>query len=143
MSFAKTGSRLEVQLQCTNVTSSTEIAVRVLTSEDGKEAVLVKYCAANSSLCTDHRLANSQEPSSLIQNAPVPAAVAADGTLGLRVFVDGGMIETFLDSRVAITSLVQLPAQTISNVTTAQNRGVAVEVRGAPACVASVWQLAL
>ena len=38
-----------------------------------------------------------------------PAIASANGSLELRVVVDGGLIETFLGRRIAITSLVGLP----------------------------------
>ena len=44
--------------------------------------------------------------------AQVPAAIAAGGELELRVLVDGGVVETFLGRRIAITSLISLPVET-------------------------------
>jgi hypothetical protein len=107
--FQRTGSRLEVALNCTGVTAVSTLGVRVLTgssnlaagrsldpiehNDDGEEegeGVLVVYWAANHTLRVDHRKANLRKPSVLVQNAPVPRDIAvADGRLSLRVFVDG------------------------------------------------------
>lgn len=108
------GAQVEVAVSCSGIKATeTEMSLMltVLRSKDGREGVRVSYWQANNTLQVDHRLANAHSPSSLVQNAPVPSTIAfANGSLELRVVIDGGLVETFLGRRIVITSLIGLPA---------------------------------
>lgn len=106
--FAATGSQLEIEVNCTGFDASSSFKLSVLQSapSDAQEAVTVSFTAANSTLTVDHRHANRMRPSTLLQNAPVPESAVVAGKISMRVFVDGGMVETFLGGRIAITSLI-------------------------------------
>lgn len=110
------GAQVEVVVSCSQIKpTETEMSLTltVLRSKDGREGVRVSYWQTNNTLQVDHRLANSYSPSNLVQNAPVPPAiVSTNGSLELRVVIDGGLIETFLGRRIAVTSLIGLPPVT-------------------------------
>ena len=112
--IAAAGAQIEVAVSCTGVSSTAadaSVVLTVLQSKDGEEGVRVSYWRANNTLQVDHRRANAHSPSTLVQNAPVPRTIfSPNGSLELRVVVDGGLIETFLGRRIAITSLVGLPS---------------------------------
>ena len=107
------GAQIEVVVSCSGASAKVadiSLVLTVLQSKDGKEGVRVSYWQTNNTLQVDHSRANTHSPSKLVQNAPVPSTIfSANGSLELRVVVDGGLIETFLGRRIAITSLVGLP----------------------------------
>jgi hypothetical protein len=107
--FRKTGSQVEVLVSCSGLNSESSVTATVLQSIDGVEGVPISYFPANRTLSVNHRKIIRTGGENLLQNAPVPAALAANSSAVLRVLLDGGMIETFLSSEIAITSLVKMP----------------------------------
>ena len=104
------GAQLELRVVCPGPMAKTAaVSAEVLLSGGGDAGVAVRYSAGNLSMHVDHRAANPSSPSPLLQLAPVPAGVFARPQIELVVMVDGGMVESFLASRVAITSLIGLP----------------------------------
>jgi hypothetical protein len=130
--FNATGSQVEVRVACASNTTEA-VRVEVLRSED--ERLAVSYSRFSRTLTIDHRHANAQSPAKgLVQEAPY----GAEDAFELRIFVDGGLVQTFLDEAVTVTSLVNLSA--VRSSPTA--RGVSVNTTGS-GCSVSVWPLSL
>ena len=110
--------------------------IDVLRSTSGAERLTVTYDRANRTFSVDQRHANAESSAAaLVQEAPYDAEGAA---LELRVFVDGGLVQSFLNDAVTITSLVNLSAA----VSPPAARGVEVSSTGG-GCRVSVWPLSL
>jgi hypothetical protein len=132
--FRSTGSQVEVRVLC--AASSATVSVEVLRSASGDERLTVSYDRSNRTLSIDQRHTNAETPpaAALVQEAPYDAE---GGALELRVFVDGGLVQTFLNEAVTVTSLVNLSAA----VSPPAARGVGVSSTGD--CNASVWPMSL
>ena len=124
---------------CAAATATASVRIEVLRSASGDERLTVSYDRSNRTLSIDQRHANAETPPSaaLVQEAPYDAG---DGPLEQRVFVDGGLVQTFLNEAVTVTSLVNLSAA----VSPPAARGVDVISTGRRGgCNASVWPLSL
>ena len=141
--FRSTGSQLEVRVRCAATIDKLE--VDVLRSASGAERLTVSYYRSNHTLSVDQRHANAEisrsvAAAALVQMAPYDVH---SGPLELRVFVDGGLVQTFLNDEVTVTTLVNLSAM----VSPPDARGVAVNSsakgNGESECSASVWPLSL
>jgi beta-fructofuranosidase len=98
-----------------------EVWLSVLRSPDGAEETRIVYDTASSELWIDRERASlDPEPSRERRGAAV--RLAADGTLGLRVFVDGSVVEVFAEDGTSLTSRVY-PTRDDSD-------GVSLGVRG-------------
>jgi hypothetical protein len=156
--FRSVGSQIEVRVLCSSrgaATSHSEghdddgddgdddaaasagsVRIDVLRSASGAERLTVTYDRANRTFSVDQRHANAESSAAaLVQEAPYDAEGAA---LELRVFVDGGLVQSFLNDAVTITSLVNLSAA----VSPPAARGVEVSSTGG-GCRVSVWPLSL
>ena len=84
---------------------ATEVWLSVLRSPDGAEETRIVYDTASGELWIDRERASlDPEPSRERRGAAVQ--LAADGTLGLRVFVDGSVVEVFAADGTCLTSRV-------------------------------------
>eukprot|EP00935_MAST-01C_sp_MAST-1C-sp1_P002630 g2630.t1 len=134
-----TGAQLEVRLMCPGATSGT-VGVDVLATPDGSQFTRVAYDFHAQQLVVDQRACCTATPGNgVVQTAPLQLA---DGEgVDLAVFVDGYLLEVFLNNRSVITALVA------PNATAAgpAERRAAVHYGGAAAtkCAAWSWQLAL
>ena len=143
--FRSTGSQVEVRVLCAATNAPTSVAIDVLRSASGTERLTVAYHRSNHTLTVDQRHANAEispalSAAALVQEAPYDAD---GGALELRVFIDGGLVQTFLNEAVTVTTLVNLSAAVSGPAT----RGVAVSgsaaSSGGSGCTASVWPLSL
>jgi hypothetical protein len=138
--FRSTGSQLEVRVLCAASSATASVRIDVLRSASGAERLTVSYDRSNRTLSIDQRHANAETPpaAALVQEAPYDAEEG--GPLELRVFVDGGLVQTFLNEAVTVTSLVNLSVA----VSPPAARGVGVSSTGRHGgCSASVWPLSL
>lgn len=103
------GAQVSVSVVCrlpAQPPASGRVAVQVLSTTDQKQYTEVGYDFAAEGLYTDHTHC-CQAPNTVVQRAPTPrASLAADGLVNITVFVDGGLVESFLNGRVTITALV-------------------------------------
>ena len=106
----------------------------VLRSPDGTEETRIVYDTATSELWID-REKTSLDPEPSRERRGAPIQLAADGTLGLRVFVDGSVVEVFVADGTCLTSRVY-PIR-------ADSVGVGLGVRGGHARVQIVnaWEI--
>jgi len=112
----------------------TDVWLSVLRSPDGAEETRIVYDTATSELWIDREKASlDPEPSRERRGAVVQ--LSGDGTLGLRVFVDGSVVEVFSADGVCLTSRVYP--------TRADSTGVGLAARGGCARVRSVnaWEM--
>ena len=112
-----------------------EFALSVLRSPGGDEETRIVYDAGSGVLSIDRSVSSfDQEPAREWRGAAVQ--VGSDGRLGLRVFVDGSMVELFASDGTSLTSRVY-PTQPDS-------LGVGVAARGGQAWVRrlDVWEMA-
>ena len=131
---------MEVLVQCSPDVRG--VTVGVVRSADGDELLEVSYSRSSNTLTVDHQRANALYPSALVQSAP--HAIGAPAGFELRVFVDGGLVQTFLDVATVVTSLANFSAVR----SPPSDRGVAVETNGGDTasggqCDVRVWALAL
>jgi len=98
------GRQLEIALTVEPAGAS-EVRLSVLRSPDGAEETRIVYDGRSGQLWIDRERASlDPEPSRERRGASV--ALAADGTLGLRVFVDGSVVEVFAGDGTCLTSRV-------------------------------------
>jgi beta-fructofuranosidase len=127
------GSHLEVSLTI-EPGHAAEVWLSVLRSPDGAEVTRIVYDTSSGELWIDRERASlDPEPSRERRGASVQ--LAADGTLGLRVFVDGSVVEVFVADGTCLTSRVYP--------TRSDSVGVGLGVRGGPARVRriDVWEM--
>eukprot|EP01052_Picozoa_sp_SAG31_P033797 SAG31_NODE_3866_length_3801_cov_2.237979_2_plen_401_part_00 len=132
--IARVGPQVEMLVTCAQ--SLEWVRVAVLQSADRARAVTVSYTRGNATLAVDRRQAEQHIVGTGVQTAP---HTARGETLELRMFVDGGLIETFVDEAVAITSMIKLASVTASAAAACE-----VEVTSnAGSCNVTMWQLSL
>jgi beta-fructofuranosidase len=98
------GRQLEIALAI-KPSDKVETWLSVLRSPDGAEETCIVYDGSTGELWIDRSNASlDPEPSRERRGAAVQ--IAADGTLGLRVFVDGSVVEVFASDGTCLTSRV-------------------------------------
>ncbi len=101
-----------------------EVWLSVLRAPDGAEETRIVYDAGSGELWIDREHA-SLDPEPARERRGAAVRLASDGTLGLRVFVDGSVVEVFASNGTCLTSRVYP--------TGAQSIAVWLGVRGGPA----------
>jgi beta-fructofuranosidase len=127
------GGQLELGLTV-EPADADEVWLSVLRSPDGAEVTRIVYESASGQLWVDRERASlDPEPSRERRGAAVQ--LAADGTLGLRVFVDGSVVEVFAADGTCLTSRVYP--------TRPDSLGIALGARGGRAPVRRVdaWDM--
>jgi len=135
------GSQVEVQLLCrigaAPWPTTGKTGIRTLSTADGTQYTEIGYDWATQHFYVDHSHCCSATPRALLQTAPLPVANLGS-SLNMTVYVDGGLIESFLKGKV-ITPLVApdpLAALPEARVTTV------LETSGGVTCSVESWQLA-
>ena len=127
------GDHLEIELTV-ELGGAAEVWLSVLRSPDGAEETRIVYDGGAGQLWIDRERASlDPEPSRERRGAAVQ--LAADGTLGLRVFVDGSVVEVFAADGTCLTSRVYP--------TRPDSPGIALGARGGRArarCV-DAWEM--
>ena len=99
------GTQVEVRLACASAASGT-VGVDVLATGDGSQRTRVSYDYARHMLVVDQSASCGAAPGAgVVQTAPV--ALAQGEQVELAVFLDGYMLEVFVNNRTALTALVQ------------------------------------
>ena len=99
-----TGRQLEIGLMI-EPAGAVEVWLSVLRSPDGAEETRIVYESGSGELWIDRERASlDPEPSRERRGATV--RLAPNGTLGLRVFVDGSVVEVFASDGTSLTSRV-------------------------------------
>jgi len=127
------GSQLEIGLMI-EPGDTAEIWLSVLRSPDGAEQTRIVYQSGSGELWIDRERANlNPEPSRERRGATVQ--LAPDGTLGLRVFVDGSVVEVFASDGTSLTGRVYP--------TRPDSLGIGLTARGGSARVrrADAWEM--
>ena len=127
------GRQLEIALTV-EPAGAAKVWLSVLRSPDGAEETRIVYDAASGSLWIDRERASlDPEPSGERRGSAVQ--LAADGTLGLRVFVDGSVVEVFASDGTCLTSRVYP--------TRPDSHGVELGARGGQARVRRIdaWEM--
>lgn len=121
--------------------SNGKLALKVLGTEDGSEYLEIGYDFGNQSMYADHtKCCDSDHPNSIIQRAPLPVASFDTNVITINVWVDGGLVEAFVNGQVTITPLVAPSSKT--DVTKRKNTflitapGIEVDM-----CKVESWQL--
>src|SRR5205823_3450687 len=99
-----TGRQLEITLTI-EPAGATEVWLSVLRSPDGLEETRIVYDAAAGELWVDRERA-SLDPEPSRERRGMAVRLPADGTLSLRVFVDGSVVEVFAGDGTCLTSRV-------------------------------------
>jgi sucrose-6-phosphate hydrolase SacC (GH32 family) len=138
--FSAAGSRVELRLNCTvhgaAAPSAGKVGVRTLATADGRAYTEIGYDFGVGAFYADHS-ACCAKANTIVQRAPLPLA-GGGAVLALTAFVDGGLIEAFLNGKV-ITPLVApdaaagMPVDRVSTVTNTAGAGVT--------CAAASWAL--
>jgi len=96
------GNQLEIRA-CFRLRGARQVGLEVLRSPDGQEATRVVYdVAANRLLCDRTRASLNAETHRDLRGDWL--ALGADGLLDLHVYIDRSVVESFANSRVALTS---------------------------------------
>ncbi len=97
---------MEVRLSCASSANGT-VGVDVLATSDGSRRTRVSYDYARHILLVDQRTSCGPTHSSagIVQTAPV--SLAQGEHVELAVFLDGYMLEVYVNNRTALTALVQ------------------------------------
>jgi sucrose-6-phosphate hydrolase SacC (GH32 family) len=137
------GTQLEVRLRCGSAAvaaaaaSGGEVGVDVLASANNTWHTRVTYDHARQLLVVDQR-ASCGGSAGIVQTGP--ATLGHGEPVELVVFLDGYMLEVFLNNRTAITALVPACAFPLGATFQAALVGV---VGGGGSCSAESWRLAL
>jgi beta-fructofuranosidase len=127
------GDRLEIALEI-EPGDAAEVGLSVLRSPDGREETRIVYDRAAGELWVDRERA-SLDPGPSRERRGAAVRLGADRSLGLRVFVDGSIVEIFAADGTCLSSRVYPSA--------ADSRGVALSARGGRARARAVdaWPL--
>ena len=98
------GTQVEIRLRCASSANGT-VGVDVLATADGSRRTRVSYDYARHMLLVDQRSSCGPTHSGIVQTAPV--ALAQGEQVDLAIFLDGYMLEVFVNNRTALTALVQ------------------------------------
>ena len=129
------GSQVEVRYNCSGAWTTAKGRVGIRTLQAGSNYTEIGYDFGKQAFYADHSNC-CHAPNSIIQYAPLLIS-ELDATFSMSVFVDGGVIEAFLNGRV-ITPLV---APDISAGLPATRQTTAFTTPGVT-CQAASWQLA-
>ena len=135
--FKATGSQVEVLVRCDAATE--EVTVRLYESDDQTEGVSVSYSRRNATMAVNRTSSNrfpaANPQYTCTQTAPHATTVAFE----LRLFADGGLLQSFLDESVVITSILNLTVPELGSPPAARG----VSVAGGSGCEIQVWRLSL
>jgi beta-fructofuranosidase len=128
------GARLEI-MAVLEPGGAVAVGLSVLRSPDGQEETRITFDRSAGQLTVD-RQQSSLDAGTVRDTRAVQVRPAADGTLSLRVFVDGSVVETFASDGTSISSRVYP--------TRVDSRGVRFFAQGGSALLRSldVWEMA-